>query len=536
VTRQQDSDAPGMPVETAEPAILPGPVAPGTTVGGGRYRLLEQVGADPRVEAIFWRARDSALDRDVAVTTLTGASGPRSAQAALSAGRLEHPAVVRILDVLTDPRQAGPGLTGLVITEWIDGADLATLVTDATRVGRTLPTAMVARALSPLASLVDAAHRAGHVLGIDHPQKIRIGNDGLARLAFPVAAASGAPAEDVRGLGAAIYLLLTGRWPLPAPQAGLLAAPASSTGVALPAQSLRPAASATLATLAQRCLAGTAANGVYTGAAVHQLLEQVMNAEADTMMLAPMPAGADGDGWSGIAGGRADPDRAYLDGAHLDQADRDRRRKLAIALSVLGLAVLVVFIWVGTEVADFFAGGGSAGPTVVVSRPGEPAPGQPGPGQPTPGQPAPAGPIQAAGIQVFDVTGDPDNPNRANRAVDGNPRSSWKTYDYNQPFPALKPGVGVVVSFAEAVTLAAVQVDSPSAGSTIEIRTAPASGGGGLAGTTVLGTGTLVDGRTEIRLTQTEPSQRILVWITGLASHGGKNATELAELIFLRAA
>jgi hypothetical protein len=530
VTRQQDSDAPGVPVEfDAEP------MGPGATVGGGRYRLLDGAGGDPRIGATFWRAKDTALDRDVGITTLTGADGPRSTQAALSAGRLEHPGIARILDVLSDPRQAGSGLTGLVITEWVNGADLATLSIEATRTGRTLPAAAIARALAPLAAAVDVAHRNGRVIGVDHPHKIRIGGDGLARLAFPVASVSGVAADDVRGLGAALYLLLTGYWPLPDPPAGLAAAPAASaTGMPLPAQSLRPTVSATLATLAQRCLAGAAANGVYTGAAVQQLLEQVVNAEAQTMTIAPVPptgagAGTTDDGWP------AGPPTGLPPGV---DPDRDRRRKLAFAMSALGIAVLVLVGWVGVQVANFFADDKTAAPTVVVSRPGQPSGSQSPGGQPAQGQPgspqaSPAGPIRAAAIEVFDVTGDPDNANRANRAIDGNPQSSWKTYEYNQPFPALKPGVGVLVSFAEAVTLASVQVDSPSAGSTVEVRTAPA-GDAGLAGTTVLGTGTLNEGRTEIRLSQPAPSQRVLVWITGLADRNGKNVTELGELTFIR--
>jgi len=522
VTRQPDSAAPDMPRDATPELVTPELVTPGITIGDGRYRLLERVGGDERVGAVFWRARDAILDRDVALTTLTGPDGPNSIRAALAAGRLEHQGIARVLDVLSDARQLGLGLTGLIVTEWVQGADLATLATEATRTGRTLPTTVIARALAPLAGAVDVAHRTGFALGCDHPQRIRVGTDGLARLAFPVASASGLPTDDVRGIGAALYLMITGRWPLPDPPAGLLGAPSSATGIALPPQSLRPGASPTLATLAERCLAGAASNGVHSGAAIHQLLDQVTNAEADTMLMTPMPNLSPQRGWT-------EEDDGDNDG---DDSERGRRRKLAIGMGVLGLAVLLLFVLVAQQVMGVLSDDtGSGAPAVVIPEPSDPnAPTSAG----QPEQPAPAGPIQAATVQVFNVEGDPDNPNRVNRAIDGNPESTWKTFDYAQPFPALKDGVGLLVAFAEPVALAAVQVDSPSAGSTVEIRTAPA-GDAGLAGSTVLGAATLAAGRTEIQLNEAAASQRILIWITGLSTVSGKNSTELAELVFLRA-
>jgi len=509
VSRPPDSHAPDLPAKNA-------PLTPGTVVAGGRYRLLERVGEDKRVHASFWRAKDSVLDRDVAITALTGPDAARSLQAAGNAGRLAHPGIAWLLDIIDEPSPDGatPQLTGLIVSEWVQGADLASVAADAAKTRRTLSTAAIARALSPLADAVDAAHRAGLVLGCDHPHRIRIGNDGLARLAFPAASATGQPADDVRGLGAALYLLLTGRWPLRDAPPGVPAAPTSSTGVALPPQSLRPMVSPTLATLAERCLEGAAAGGVYSGAAVHHLLEQVSNAEADTMHI---PKVRDDPGLYQEPDRRRDP-------------DPHRRRKLAIALTVLAIAILGLFGWIGNQLISFIASDApSSAPTLVVTPSGTPQPGQPA-------QPAPSGgPIQPAGVKVFNVTGDPDNPNRVSRVVDGNPRSSWKTFDYNQPFPALKSGVGVLVSFAEPVAIAAVHVDSPSEGSTIEVRTAPA-GDAGLAGSAVLGSATLGNGRTEIALNQAPRTQQILVWITGLAVKDGKNTTELAELTFLRAA
>jgi hypothetical protein len=374
---------------------------------------------------------------------------------------------------------------------------------------------------------VVAAHRTGFTLGCDHPQKIRIGNDGLARLAYPVVPATGLQADDVRGLGAAIYLLITGCWPLPDPPAGLPAAPSGANGVVVSPRSLRPTASATLTTLAERCLAGASANGVYAGAAVHQLLLQMSTVEADTTMVTPHTA-------VGLISAVSAANRSKASPSEAGKPERTRWRTLVIALGVLCVAILALVGWLGSQVANFVSDDtASGGPTLVVPQPSASGPSQPGGNEPNPTKPPP-GPVQPARIEVYNITGDPDNPNRANRAIDGDPSSSWKTYDYNQPFPALKAGVGLLVSFEEPVRLAAIQIDSPSAGSTVEIRTAPA-GDAGLAGTAVLGTATLGDGRTEIRIDQPAPSQRILVWITGLANRDGKNVTELSELVFVRA-
>ncbi|MGH3629898.1 MAG: hypothetical protein ACRDRL_20970, partial [Sciscionella sp.] len=47
-----------------------GALLPGGVIGDGRYRLLAQLGADSRIAAQLWRARDGQLSRDVALTVL----------------------------------------------------------------------------------------------------------------------------------------------------------------------------------------------------------------------------------------------------------------------------------------------------------------------------------------------------------------------------------------------------------------------------------------------------------------------------------
>ena len=493
-------------------------LSPGAIVAG-RYRLLDQVGSDRRVPATLWRARDIVLERDVALTLLTGngaLDAKRTLDVAAATARFEHPGLARVLDVLDEPR-AGSGLAGVVVNEWIPGASIAALSLDAEREKRQLPSGVIARALAPLAAAIDTAHRSGLALGCDHPQRIWIGNDGQARLVFPAIPPLATQVGDVRGIGAALYLLLVNSWPLPDPPAGLPAAPRTATGAVFAPRTLRPTVSLELSTLAERCLAGGSAGGVYTGAAVHQVLEQTATAEQETVLMPIVP----GDG--SVPGIWHSVDTA-------DEVEPARRRKLAIAMAILVAATLLVVGWVSLQVANFLATDDSGfAPTIAVGQPS----GSPSQSATQP-PPQPAGPIQAAQVRVYDITGDPDNQNRVDRVIDGKPESAWKTYDYKQPFPALKPGVGVMVSFAEPVKLAAVLIDSPSAGSKVEIRST-SSGDANLDDTTVIGQATLNEGRTEIRLDQAEPSQHLLLWITQLSDRTGTNATELGELTFMRA-
>ncbi|MDQ3826537.1 MAG: hypothetical protein M3325_12705, partial [Actinomycetota bacterium] len=161
---------------------------PGYLLGGGRYRLLAEVGRDDRCAVRLWRGRDLMLDRDVALTLFTAAptdpaavSRVRSAVArALRAARLETAGTARVLDVLEPERIDDPYGTGgtggtqvaAVVAEWTPGGPLVELLD-----GGPLPPGLAARMLVPLAGAVDAAHSAGLVLGCDHPDRIRVGSD-----------------------------------------------------------------------------------------------------------------------------------------------------------------------------------------------------------------------------------------------------------------------------------------------------------------------------------------------------------------------
>lgn len=490
---------------------------PGAVIGDGRYRLLAQFGHDMRVDAHLWRARDGQLRRDVALTVLVGeaTNGPkaqaarRTLERAAHAAAFAHPAMARVLDVLSVGSGVSPGegLLGIIVADWSVGTDLVDLIAE-----HPLPAANAARLLEPLASAVERAHHAGLVLGVDHPQRIRVTPDGLLRLAFPGPLPEAVPRDDVKGLGAILYLLLTGRWPLPGGPTALPTAPVTPDGSIVPPNVLAGYIPPDLSTVAVRSLEDTQVGGIHTSATLMAVLAQAAEAAEQTEFLGPV---AQPD----------DQDTETVWTTRPPVRDRNRRRKLAIGVTALAIAVVAILAWLGTLLIDFFGDDGGSGETVVVEQP-TPSNGETA--QPTP---EPAGPITPASIEVYNVGGTPDNPKRAGMATDGDPGTEWRTDTYKQQFPALKPGVGLIASFAESVKFSSVVIDSPSPNTVIQIRTAP-SGDPELEETKIIGEATLQGGKTEIKLANAEPSQYLIVWITKL---GDGNKSAIGDLQFIRA-
>lgn len=525
-------------------ATQPAPPDPDTTTAAGsllagRYRLGSRVGSDAAAGAEFWRAEDTVLRRDVAATVLRrfgpgsdpdddgGAARAHEIIArALRSGSFEHAGCARLLDVLAPGAPGLPdGVLGAAVAEWVPGLSLADAVAD----GMLKPLA-AARALQPLAAAAEAAHRHGHVLGCDHPQRIRLNHDGRLQMGFALPRPELTPADDVRGLGAALYTLLTALWPLSpsdAARAGLPPAERSGEGVPLPPSTVRPGIPVELETLVVGTLGSESEAGrVRTAAAVRSVVDEVV-AEADRVVLFP----PEHDGVPPEPGDVWQPR-----GAKPKKADARKRRKLAVGLAGLGLCVLGVAGYMSVQLGELFGdptprivvGSSAAGGTVGGGS--VPAPAADGGGAPV----ADAA-VKAVGAAVYDDAGDRDNAGRVSRVIDGSPTTGWKTFSYKQQFPALKPGVGIMTSFASPVQLSSVIIASPSPGTEIEIRSAPSSDAK-LADTVLLTRATLDDGDTAVPLTNSQPVQYVLLWITRLGGGGSDNSTEIREVSFRRVA
>lgn len=498
-----------------------GPADQGLTAGAvldhGRYRLLDHVGSDARCEAQLWRAKDGVLGRDVALTILVGdrsdskaaARARRTLERAMHASTFNHVGVARVLDVVTQSPGDPACVLGIVIAEWTHGTDLVDLITEGP-----LPPGTAARLLQPLAAAVEAAHHAGLVLGADHPQRIRVTPDGDIRMAFPGPMAQATSSDDVRGLGAALYLLLTGRWALPDGPENIPTAPRGSDGDVVPPRTLRPTVPLELSTVALRALGSPDSinntGGVRTGAAVLRVLEQYAGYDSASTAVQPAADSVDNEVWS-----TEDP-----------KPDQEVRRKLRISVGVLSVATLLVLGWIISGVIGIFdnsADNDNGG--LTVDNEGKPT-------DQSSAQQKPPEPVAITGGTPYNKRGTPDSPSSIPYLFDNDPATDWSAEQYKQQLGdsngSISDGSGAVLTLERPVSVREVTINSPSAGSHVEIHRI--DGQPDITPNTLIGEKDLNAGETSIPVRMDGQAQQILVVITKLAPEGGVFSTHLNEI------
>jgi serine/threonine-protein kinase len=146
----------------------------------GRYPVTRMLGRGAM--GCVYLARDTELDRDVAIKTVRQVMGTAEEQEsflvrfrneARAVGRLKHPSIVAIYDVGKD-REAGPYL----VFEYIEGATLKDVLRNK---GPLSPTQLIELA-EQVGDALSVAHREGIIHRDIKPENLIIGNDGLTRL------------------------------------------------------------------------------------------------------------------------------------------------------------------------------------------------------------------------------------------------------------------------------------------------------------------------------------------------------------------
>ena len=373
-----------------------------------------------------------------------------------------------------------------------------------------------------ISEAVAEAHRNGIALGAINPSLIRVNFDGQVRFSHVVAHGSATPDQDIRAVGALLYLMLTGTWPLPEPLDPLATAgrtvaaipPApTSLGRELPADEVRPAVPEALSALAERALHPDEPDGIHAVGAITALLRS------------PETVGH-------VAAAPPPQDRP------LSAADRrlikERRVKLSLAAVVLAVFAVLIVIAIGGLAKQFLASVQNSAPDDVKmidsNTPPSAQPAAPAPDAATTGGQSPtsaaapaAATVPIVGGQVYDPQGDgnPDYKAYVDRAYDGNADSAWLTWVYKQQFPSLKTGVGLTLELQKETTPTAVQITSATPGTKIEVRSSTGANVP-LEQTTVLGSGTVTDKPLTIPLTSAPKSKYLLVFVTGMAPTADK--------------
>ncbi|MCF8554704.1 MAG: protein kinase [Candidatus Nanopelagicales bacterium] len=411
----------------------------------GRYALDVQVASS--LSSPIWRAMDLSLKRWVNLILLP-TSDLRSVkllQECQLAAVNDRRDVVSILDVIPDGKISSANDSAShdryvgIVTEWLDGETLDRLIV---RRGEVLPIEQALRQLGTITNTLMHAHSLNvfhrrlrpHNVIFSPGQEVRLAGFGVDSALLGPDSNDGV-AQDIKGVGQLLFVMITGMWPLGSVDSLPAALSDGGAGLVLPSQvhgGVRPY----IDQMYKRTQDGT-----FTS------MRQVLDAlsvgeveESESLQNRVSRLTASSVTWT--------PPQS---------AGSSKIRSTLIA----GLSVLV-FGWFGWQLltSNFYRSDSDIAvltsplPSMEISQAtGELA--------------------KIAAVTIYDPLGDDaENSEQALLAIDGDKESAWTTVNYRQADMSGKAGVGLVLDLGSAQDVYAVEVDFTSIGHSAEIYVA----------------------------------------------------------------
>ena len=408
----------------------------------GRYALDVQISSS--LSSPIWRAMDQSLKRWVTLILLP-TSDLRSVkllQECQQAAVNDRRDVVSILDVVPDGKiSSGTDSNSQdryvgIVTEWLDGETLDRLIV---RRGEVLPVEQALRQLGIIANTLMHAHSLNvfhrrlrpHNVIFSQGQEVRLTGFGVDSALLGPDSMDGI-AQDIKGVGQLLFVMITGMWPLGSVDSLPAALGDGGSGLVLPSQ-VHGGVSSYIDRLYQRTQDGT-----YTS--MRQLLDALSVGEveeSESLQSRVSRLTASSVTWS--------PPQS-------SQSNRVRTSVIA------GLSVLV-FGWIGWQLltSNFQRSGA---PVAILASP-----------LPSIAVPQATGEVaKAVTVTSYDPLGDnEENADQALLAIDSDNETAWTTASYNKSDMSGKAGVGLLVDLGVEKEVYSVEIDFISAGHTAEI-------------------------------------------------------------------
>ena len=408
----------------------------------GRYALDVQISSS--LSSPIWRAMDQSLKRWVTLILLP-TSDLRSVkllQECQQAAVNDRRDVVSILDVVPDGKiSSGTDSNSQdryvgIVTEWLDGETLDRLIV---RRGEVLPVEQALRQLGIIANTLMHAHSLNvfhrrlrpHNVIFSQGQEVRLTGFGVDSALLGPDSMDGI-AQDIKGVGQLLFVMITGMWPLGSVDSLPAALGDGGSGLVLPSQ-VHGGVSSYIDRLYQRTQDGT-----YTS--MRQLLDALSVGEveeSESLQSRVSRLTASSVTWS--------PPQS-------SQSNRVRTSVIA------GLSVLV-FGWIGWQLltSNFQR---SEAPVAILASP-----------LPSIAVPQATGEVaKAVTVTSYDPLGDnEENADQALLAIDSDNETAWTTASYNKSDMSGKAGVGLLVDLGVEQEVYSVEIAFISAGHTAEI-------------------------------------------------------------------